>query len=390
MAPTVRNFSVQATDLLAAARWVDKATSRDNSMFAITIEESVLTIEAYNSIHASTAKVSVDQKFDGQTRFSVDSKLFLDAFKNFGANTVEASFTERKLNLVAPKMRYSIPVTVPRNVNTLPAMPERFGTVQMKTFSAMLAHAATMATDDPSAPSLTTVHFAVSPQNKFFKMMSTDRYRMVIRKVAYEPDANASMEEFNFDVDARALKELIADIGEADQVSLYAADPANGNSRLFGIGTNSLRASVAFKDVKAINYSAFEKMSSTNSVIFERKSLTSAITKSKSAISGSVKSGVIIIEDDAMKLVTGAAAGSNASSNDVATEMECEMLSHDLEEKREIHANLDFISTILRAGSSKYVRFGLSKPNMPVLVYEMIDEKMDDPNYFSLFMTIHV
>lgn len=379
MAPIARKFTLEASEMLQAARWVEKATGKDSQLFSIKIADSMLVIEAYNGIHSSKAAVSVDQKFDDETRFSVNARMFIESLKTIGSNTVQATFTERKLLLVAPKTRYNLPVTVPRNINALPEMPERFGSVDVKHFTHLLNHATSTASDDPSMPALTTVHFAVEPQNGFFKMMSTDRYRMVIRKVTYTPDNDASKENFTFDVDASALKALVSDMGEADILSLYAQ--AKDNS-LFGVGTNNQRASVLQKDVTAINYAALMKSPVTNSVVINRKDLSASITKTKSALSGSVKIGKMVFDGDEMTLI--------ANSEDIGTEMECELVSTELSEPLEISINLDYIGAMLKAGTSKNVKFGvnLAKPNTPVIVFELTDKDEQNPDYFSLFMPI--
>lgn len=379
MAPTVRKFTAQGSDLLHAAKWVEKATSKDSTLFAVKVEGGVLSLEAYNGIHSSIAKVTVDQKFPDETHFSVNSRMFSDALKNIGNNTVELTFSERKLLMVAPRMRYTLPVTVPRSTTDLPTMPEKFGVVESKHFTTLLAHAASMASDDPSTPSLTTVHFKVEPQNKFFKMMSTDRYRMVIRKVHYVPDADASQENFEFDVDSAALKTLVAGLGEVDNISLYAE---KDGSNIFGVGTNMARASVLLKDVKPINYAAFESQTTEHGIVMDRKILANAISKTKGSMSGTAKLATLIINGNEATLV--------AESDDIDTEMEIDVTSQNYDEEFRIRLNLDFVGAILKAGSSKYVKFGADKPAKPVLVYEMKDEDTKEDEYFSLFMPMSV
>lgn len=379
MAPTVRKFSAQGSDLHFAGKWVEKATSKDNSEFAITVEKGILTIEAFNGIHSSVAKVSVDQSFDGETHFSLPSKMMMDPLKNMSSQTVKFEFSERKLIMSAPKMRYVLPVRVPRSAVALPELPKLMGVVNVKNFTTILGHCTSMSSDDPSAPSLTTVHFEVEPQNKLIKLMTTDRYRMAIRTVSYLPDSDASQENFTFDVDSRALKELVAGLGDADELKLYAED---GGDKLFGVGTNMMRASVLLKDVQAINYSAFEKLNTSNSIIVRRKEMISVINMTKSAASGGTKTGSIVLNGDDLSITSGGVNGS------VDTEMEVEAVSHDFDENIDIHCNLDYVGSVLKAGSSEFVKFGINSNVKPILVYEMKDKDTIDTDYFSLFMPL--
>lgn len=390
MAPTVRKFTIQAPDFLAAAKWAEKGTSKNDPMFSVSIANGELGIYAYNGIHASAAKAIVDQKFDDDTRFSVEARMLLDPLKNMGSNEIEVSFTGRIIEMKTRQIKVSIPVVVPRSAPTLPKMPPKMGTVETKEFTSLLAHATMMASDDPSAPSLTTVHFEVSPQDKSFKMMSTDRYRMVIRKVAYtpapvEPDENGvipdnAMDKFNFDVDSAALKGLVSALDDADTLTLFAGREGEAN-RLFGLGTNVAQASVVMKDVKPINYSQFEKMTAEKGVLFERRELVQTLNKTKALVQGSVKKASILIEGSDVSVIA-------KNDSGFETVMGIDHKGHDYDEDYRITTNLDYMITVLKAGTSKQVKVLSDTPSRAILAKEIKDDGTVDPSYFSLFMPI--
>lgn len=380
MTRTKHEFSAQGSDLLAAVRWTEKAVDKSSAgLLSIKVENGQMILEAYNGIHSAVSKVPVNQPAT-QTRFSVESKMFLDSIKNMGNATVEMVFSGNQLTISAPKIRVTLPVTVPRSTPSIPDMPARMGTVESEHFTAMLGHATMTASDDPSAPALTTVHFEVDPANSVFKMMSTDRYRMVIRTVHYTVDPNAATEPFNFDIDSAALKNLITALGEVQTLELFAAaDGAN----ILGVGTPTTQGSVLMKDVKPINYQQFLKMSPQNYLLLERKEILSAISTTRNLMTGTIKAGTITISNDDVTLVS-----DNKDRTGFGTNVGLEHHGHTYDDTYSVIMNLDYVYSLLRAGSSKFVRFCSDIPHQAAQIQEMKDETTPDPDYFSIFIPI--
>lgn len=394
MAPQMKNFTVDGSEILSAVRWATKATNKDSPNVSIEIKESFLTVKAYNGIHSSEAKVLVDQQFEGELRFFANLPMLVDALKNMESKRVKFAFTERKLIITAPRMRFNIAVTVPRTQIQMPTFPPLFGTVNTANFMKLMGHCTVMTSDDLSTPSLTTIHVEVNPQDKTIKMMSTDRYRMVIRTIEYVPSKDAPLDKFSFDIDARSYKALVADLGhDADALNLYA-NSSNDNN-LFGIGTSDRLASDLLKDVKAVAYDKFEKISIDTGFVVERKTLQSAINTTKSSISGVVKPGYLTITEKELKV--------SSKGQDLETEMEVDLVSQNISfptvseedlaagvEPKEyvVHVNFEYVASILKAGSSKFVRFCTNDPKRHLLVKEMADENTEEKGFFSLFMPI--
>lgn len=379
MTRSKKEFSAQGSDFLAAVRWVEKAVDKSSTgLLSIKVNQGEMTLEAYNGIHSAVAKVPVMQAHI-ETRFSVEAKMLLDSLKNMGNETISMAFESTKLTISVPKIRVTLPVVVPRSAPTVPDMPSKMGTVESEEFMNLLGHATMTASDDPSAPALTTVHFEVDPSTSSFKMMSTDRYRMVARTVKYTVDPGASSEAFSFDIDAAALKNLVASLGDAQTITLFAGP---GENNIFGVGTPTVQGSVLMRDVKAINYARLMSMLPQNNVLFERKELLSAISKTRSLMTGTTKVGVLTIESDSVSLA------SNNADRGVGTDMGVENHGHTYDETYSVVMNLEFVYSLLRAGSSKFIRFCSDVPTQAVLIQELKDDNTANKDYFSVFVPI--
>lgn len=369
-------FEVVKDEFTLAVKWASKLTqNKDNSLIAVKIENGVMVMSAYNGINSSKSKSDVTQKFEGVLEFSVNGTLLANAIKSIKDATLKCSIDGRTLTIRSTKAKFTLPITVPRNKLVLPPMPPAVGKVDAQEFRTLLNHAIAMTSDDSSTPVLMTVHIEIDPQNSVLTLVATDRYKLVIRKLSYEP-ANTSEEtdKFSVDVEARSFKTLMADLNDEDQMTLYAS--SSNDNRQLGIATSTQIGMVGLKDVKAVNYSQFLAMHNSHRIVLKRSDLTQAISITKPLIEGSVKGADLAIEGSLMTLVT------------PMTDIDIDLVESDISEKMDIHMNLDYLSPVLSAGKSEYVGFSIENANKPVLVQEMKDKDTIDENFFSLVMPI--
>lgn len=370
-----QEFEVVTDELSRAVRWASKVTqSKDYSNISIHIANGVMTLSATNGVNSSKSKSDVVQKFDGELDFSINGMTLANAIKSIKDTTIKCTLEGgKKLTIKSSRAKFSLDVTIPRNKLVLPPLPAPLGRVEAKDFRTLMAHAISMTSDDPSAPVLMTVRVEFSMQNKEVRMMATDRYKMVMRKMPFIPDANTKdTEDFGVDIEARSFKTLLTDLNDDDVLTLYATGVEE--TRQFGIATSTQIGMVSLKDVTPLNYNNFLRMSQSHNVIFKRSDLAQAIAVTK-PLMGTSKTAEILIDGNDMSLRT------------EMTDVDIEIVSTDLpEEPMSIWVSLDIVSPILSAGKSANLCFNIENSGKPVIVKELNDDGSPNGNYFSLFM----
>lgn len=370
-------FAVVTDEFSRAVKWASKLTQqgKDNSLIAIKIENGNLVMSAYNGVNSSKSKSSVTQKFEGELEFSVNGTMLSNAIKPMKDASLTCTVDGRTLTIKSAKARFALPITVPRNKLVLPPLPPAIGTVDAKEFKMLLNHAISMTSDDSSTPVLMSVRVEFDPQNSTLRLMSTDRYKLAIRKMKYTMSSTATDSEiFNVFVDSRSFKTLLADLDEEDDLTLYAS--SSEDNRQFGIATTTQIGMVALKDVKPISFAQFDNMNHSYTVVVKRSELTQAITLTKPLIEGTIKGADLAIDGKSMTLIS------------PMTDIDIDVASSDLTEKMELHLNLDYLTPLLSSGKSEFVGFNIENSSKPVIIQEMIDKDTVNRDYFSLVMPV--
>lgn len=369
-------FEAVTDEFSRATRWASKLTqSKDNALVSVKIANSVMTMSAYNGINSSKSKSDVTQKFEGELEFSVNGSLLATAIKAIKDPLVKCSIDGRTLVLKSAKSRFSLPITMPRNKLVLPPLPPIVGRVDATQFRNFLNHTISITSDDMSTPSLTVVHFVINPQDSTIKLMSTDKYKLMIRTLPYDVASDAGhTEEFSIDVDAKSLKTLLAELGDEMELTLYAS--STDDNRQLGIATSTQIGMVVLRDVQAVNFKKFANWSFSNTLVFKRSELTQAISVTKSLIDGGLKTADLIISADAMSITS------------PMTDIDLEITSSNFEEEMDIHINLDYLGPLLAAGRSEFLGFNTDGAKSPIIIREMSDKDTVDNHYFSLVMPL--
>lgn len=371
----IQEFEVVTDELVHAVRWASKVTqSKDYSNISIHISNGVMTLSATNGVNSSKSKSEVTQKFDGELDFSISGMTLANAIKSIKDSSIKCTLEGgKKLTIKSSRAKFSLDVTIPRNKLVLPALPPPLGRVDAKEFRNLMNHAIAMTSDDPSTPVLMTVRMEFNMQNKEVRMMATDRYKMVMRKMPFIPDAKTKdTGEFGVDIDARSFKTLLSDLSDDDVITLYATGLEE--TQQFGIATSTQIGMVSLKDVKAINYGNFLRMSHSHNLVFKRADLVQAIAVTK-PLMGSVKTAEIFIEGNDMSLKT------------EMTDVDIDIVSTELPDgPMSIWVSLDIVAPILSAGKSTNLCFNIENAGKPVIVRELNEDGSFNENYFSLFM----
>lgn len=379
MSPKEHVLTVVKDDLLNAVKWVAKLTRvADHSLISCSVSKNALVMESYNGTVSSKSRCPVTQKTDEEYRFSVNGTLLSNALKNVKSEKISLNFTERTLKIEAGPFRFALPVTVPRTAPELPEFPQVVGQVEAEIFRKMVQHVVSMTSDDPtSPPALTSVHLQLNFADSIITLVGTDRYKFAIRSVplSVAPEGKElGVDVLDLDLSAALVKTLLADLADDPYLNLYATK--NERSGQFGLATSTQKGAMVLRDVQYVNYERLMELVPTSTVTTTRKALLEAVNATKLMIEGSVKTASLVINNDEIVL-----------SAPLST-IGIEIVNADVSEEVTISMNLDYLSSLLSAGSSEYIQLGITGARKPFLVSEMTDDSTVNKNFFNLAMPL--
>jgi DNA polymerase-3 subunit beta len=189
-----------------------------------------LTISGFD--YEVSAQVTTDAAIDSTGRTLVSGRLLADITKALPSRPVELTQDGARITITCGSSRFSLPTMPVEDYPELPAMPERAGAVVGDLFSEAVAQVAIAAGKDDTLPMLTGVRMEINSDR--LTMVATDRFRLAMREVTWEPDEEIG--ETSVLVPAKTLAESAKTIGgSANKVEISLA---SGDGLLGLSGTN--------------------------------------------------------------------------------------------------------------------------------------------------------
>lgn len=384
---TEKTFTIATDEFSRLARWTGKLTrSADSSLIVVEVSDSKMVMSSFDGVSMAKAQTDVVHQFTTKEKFSLNGALLMSVTKGIKDKTVTCIIGDGTLTVKTPKMKFSIPTTGEGIRRTLPDLPPVLGKVDSHEFKAMVQHAISATSDDPTTLALTVVNIKVSPENKTLTLAGTDRYKFIVRTMEYKvASGTEQLADFDLNVDAKNLKTLISDVDEAGDLTLYATLPDTNTddtekknyTGLFGVATSSQIGTLLLRDVKYVNYGHLMKhKDSAYKVVIKRSDLNAAVNTTKPLIKESIKKGTLKLSEDGLVLSTPIA------------DIDIETLSSNFDKELEVFVNLDFITPLLAAGKSEYIRLGFNTATTPIVIEEMIDQTKAEDTFFTLVMVM--
>lgn len=384
---TEKTFTIATDEFGRLARWTGKLTrSADSSLIVVEVADSKIVMSSFDGISMAKAQADVVQQFTTKEKFSLNGALLMSVAKGIKDKTVTCIISDGTLTIKTPKMKFSIPTTGEGIRRTLPELPPVLGKVDSHEFKSMIQHASSATSDDPTTLALTVVNIKVSPENQTLTLAGTDRYKFIVRTMEYKAaPGTEKIADFDLNVDSKNLKNLISDVDEAGDLTLYATLPTgesddSGNKPsvgLFGVATSSQIGTLLLRDVKYVNYGHLMKhKDSAYKVVVKRSDLNAAVNTTKPLIKEAIKKGTLKLSEDGLIVSTPIA------------DIDVETVSSNMDKELEVFVNLDFITPILAAGKSEYIRLGFNTATTPIVIEEMVDQNKSEDSFFTLVMVM--
>ena len=181
-------------------------------------EELVLSSFDYDVSAQATVPVSTEEAGTAL----VSGRLLAEISRSLPAKPVHITAEDGRAVLTCGSATFTL-LTMPEDeYPALPEMPPAAGTIGSDAFATAVSQSATAAGRDDTLPALTGVRIEI--EGETLTLVSTDRYRLAIRELRWQPahpDLTAAML-----VPAKALADTARSLTNGAQVSIALALPA--------------------------------------------------------------------------------------------------------------------------------------------------------------------
>lgn len=226
-------FQVERDALADGVAWTAKGLPSRPSVpvlagVMLRVADGTLHLSGFDYQVSSEASVPVHGDADGAAL--VSGRLLAEITKALPAKPVEVAAIEAHLEITCGSARFTLPTMPVEDYPSLPALPERAGTVDAAAFGAAVSQVALAAGRDETLPMMTGVRVELNGPS--LALLATDRYRLAIREIDWNPDhpqvsANAL-------VPARTLADTAKTLGPlgGELVIALAASGAGGEGMI--------------------------------------------------------------------------------------------------------------------------------------------------------------
>ena len=165
-----------------------------------------------------SAQTEIAAEVDEPGRILVSGRLLADIASRLPTAPVEFSSEDSKITVVCGPTRFTLLNMPVEEYPTLPTVAEQSGLLQAEAFSTAIAQVAVAASRDDVTPVITGVQLEVS--EKSVSMVATDRYRVAVREVEWDPGDKSVTETLTALVPARTLQEIGKTFGHSGTISV--------------------------------------------------------------------------------------------------------------------------------------------------------------------------
>jgi len=143
-----------------------------------------LTLSSFDYDVSAEASVPVVAEEEGTVL--VSGRLLAEITRSLPARPVEISADAARATLTCGSATFTLLTMPVEDYPTLPDMPPAAGSVGSDAFASAVGQSATAAARDDTLPGLTGVRIEI--ENDTLTLVSTDRYRLAVRELRWNPD----------------------------------------------------------------------------------------------------------------------------------------------------------------------------------------------------------
>jgi len=182
----------------------------------IEATEDGLTLSSFD--YEVSAQTSIAAEVDEPGTVLVSGRLLADIANRLPAAPVTFTTDDNRIAVSCGSANFSLLSMPVEEYPTLPTVGEATGVVPGDAFALAISQVAVAASRDDVTPVITGVQLEIS--ENALSLVATDRYRVAVRGIDYDPGTAGSTESLTALVPARTLQEVGKTFGHASQVSV--------------------------------------------------------------------------------------------------------------------------------------------------------------------------
>lgn len=351
-------FTVARDVLAEAVSWTARALpSRPASPILAGVRISAvndeLTLSSFDYEISANSKIPAQVEESGEVL--VSGRLLADISKSFPNRPVVFELDGQKVTLRCGASQFSLAVMPLDEYPQLPAQPQNAGYVDAHSLQQAVAQVSVAASKDDTLPLLTAVR--VEFTGNTMTLLATDRYRLAMRELQWEP-TDAAINEAAL-VKARILSDVSKSMTSGNNVEIGLSNETQvGASSLIGFTASGRRTTSTLMDGDYPPVRGLFPDSTPITAVVNRQDLLD-----------SVKRVALVAERHSSVRLTftegNLALEANQGENAQASEMVEAILNGD---SIETAFNPQFLIEGLQVLDTEFVRFGFTHPTKPAVM----------------------
>lgn len=220
-------FRVEREALADAVAWSARSLPSRPALpllagLVLDVTDGTLTVSGFDYEISTEATLDATATNDG--RALVSGRLLAEITRSLPPSPVEVRTDGARVQLSCGTARFALPTMMVSDYPELPAMPSLAGSVGSDVFAAAVSSVAVAAGRDETLPVLTGVK--VSIEGAELTLAATDRYRLAVRSLPWQPTADIGTAAAL--VPARTLAESAKSLTGGAQVNIAFEGGAEG------------------------------------------------------------------------------------------------------------------------------------------------------------------
>ena len=241
-----------------------------------------------------SARFRAEAEVDEPGAALVPGRLLADLARALpgGGHEVELAAAGSDLTLRCGPAQFELPLVPVEDYPRLPELPPVLGSVDGALFAEAVAQVAVVAGRDETLPFLTGIRLEFT--SDALRLVATDRYRLAVRDVAWEPAETAETAETVGErselaqgqgpvvalVPARSLHEIARSLTKGERITVSAAtEEAQGSGGLIGFAAGGREATTRLLGADFIKYQSIFPSAYAGSAVIERQPLLDAVKR---------------------------------------------------------------------------------------------------------------
>ncbi|MEP7161113.1 MAG: DNA polymerase III subunit beta, partial [Dermatophilaceae bacterium] len=235
-------------------------------------EAGTLTLSAFD--YETSARITVPADVEESGTVLVLGRLLADICRNLPTRPIDVATEGNKVRLSCGSIQFSLLRMPSDEYPSLPVSPEPSGSVAGDVFTQAVAQVAVAADRSDTLPILTGVRVEIDGSQ--MTLLATDRYRLAIRELEWNPRDSAT--EAVLLVPARTLAETAKALGASAAVDIALGDAAGGDG-LVGFEAGQRRTTSRLLDGEYPRVSSIFPSSVDTEAVVQTSSLVEAVKR---------------------------------------------------------------------------------------------------------------